>query len=181
MLHYNSDDIENESARGAVRLAHVSYLLTLGTFVLNFLGTIVLSAGGAVGGENVVYSLFNVVIFSIVGMYCFYCGYKGMATRNGRLTDYYVALQAFFLLFMVIASAVKGANFYGWANVGRASGSGKMAGFFVFWTILESTAWTLGYVTGGAALYKVVTTRKDAMRSQGGGTASECSSLRGCE
>tara|TARA_B110000977_G_scaffold23233_1_gene27907 strand:- start:313 stop:834 length:522 start_codon:yes stop_codon:yes gene_type:complete len=168
VLHYNSDDIENLSARAAVRLAHVSYLLTLSTFLLNFLGTIILSGGGAVDGVNVVYSMFNVIIFSVVGMYCFYCGYKGMATRNGRLTDYYVWLQSFFLLYMVIASSVKGANYYGWANVSRAASSDKMAGFFSFWTVFESILWTLGYAIGGLALYKIVTTRKDAMRSQGG-------------
>lgn len=167
VLHYNSDDIENPSARAAVRLAHVSYLYTLSLFLLNFLGTIILSGGGAVDAVNVVYTLFNVIIYSIVGMYAFYCGYKGMATRNGRLTDYYVWLQSFFVLFQLIASSVNGANYYGWSNAGRARRSEKMSDFFLGWTFFESTMWTLGYLLGAAALYRVVTTRKDAMRSQG--------------
>ena len=167
VLHYNSDDIENVSARAAVRLAHVSYLYTLSLFLLNFLGTIILAGGGAVDAVNVVYTLFNVIIYSIVGMYAFYCGYKGMATRNGRLTDYYVWLQSFFCVFQLIASSVNGANYYGWSNAARARRSEKMSDFFLGWTFFESTMWTLGYLLGAAALYRVVTTRKDAMRSQG--------------
>lgn len=167
VLHYNSDDIENVSARAAVRLAHVSYLYTLSLFLLNFLGTIILAGGGAVDAVNVVYTLFNVIIYAIVGMYAFYCGYKGMATRNGRLTDYYVWLQSFFCVFQLIASSVNGANYYGWSNAKRARRSEKMADFFLGWTFFESTMWTLGYLLGAAALYRVVTTRKDAMRSQG--------------
>ena len=167
VLHYNSDDIENANARAAVQLAHVAYLYTLCLFLLNFLGTVILSGGGAVDGVNVVYALFNVIIYGIVGMYAFYCGYKGMATRNGRLTDYYVYLQSFFVLFQLIASSVNGANYYGWSNAGRAKRSEKMADFFLGWTFFESTMWTLGYLLGAAALYRVATTRKDAMRSQG--------------
>ena len=167
VLHYNVDDIENASARAAVRTAHVAYVYALGLFLLNFLGTVILAGGGAVDGVNVVYALFNVVIYGIVGMYAFYCGYKGMATRNGRLTDYYVWLQSFFVLFQLIASSVNGANYYGWSNAGRAKRSEKMSDFFLGWTFFESTMWTLGYLLGAVALYRVVTTRKDAMRSQG--------------
>ena len=154
-------------ARAAVRTAHVAYVYALGLFLLNFLGTVILAGGGAVDGVNVVYALFNVVIYGIVGMYAFYCGYKGMATRNGRLTDYYVWLQSFFVLFQLIASSVNGANYYGWSNAGRAKRSEKMSDFFLGWTFFESTMWTLGYLLGAVALYRVVTTRKDAMRSQG--------------
>ena len=167
VLHYNSGDIENATARAAVRLAHVAYLYTLSLFLLNFLGTVILSGGGAVNAVNVVYTMFNVVIYGIVGMYAFYCGYKGMATRNGRLTDYYVWLQSFFCVFQLIASSVKGANYYGWSNAKRARRSEKMSDFFLGWTFFESTMWTLGYLLGAAALYRVATTRKDAMRSQG--------------
>lgn len=167
VLHYNSGDIENATARAAVRLAHVAYLYTLSLFLLNFLGTVILSGGGAVDAVNVVYTMFNVVIYGIVGMYAFYCGYKGMATRNGQLTDYYVWLQSFFVLFQLIASSVNGANYYGWSNAGRAKRSEKMADFYLGWTFFESTMWTLGYLLGAAALYRVMTTRKDAMRSHG--------------
>ena len=167
VLHYNVDDIENASARAAVRTAHVAYVYALCLFLLNFLGTVILAGGGAVDGVNVVYALFNVVIYGIVGMYAFYCGYKGAATRNGRLTDYYVWLQSFFVLFQLVASSVNGANYYGWSNAGRAKRSEKMSDFFLGWTFFESTMWTLGYLLGAVALYRVVTTRKDAMRSQG--------------
>jgi hypothetical protein len=144
-------------------------MYTLFLFCLNFLGTIILGGGGAIDAVNVVYALFNIIIYGIVGMYCFYCGYKGMATRNGRLTDYYVWLQSLFCVFMLIASSVNGANYYGWSNASRAKKSEKMADVFLGWTYFESTMWTVGYLVGAAALYKVVTTRKDAMRSGGGG------------
>lgn len=168
MLHFDIRDIEEEDGRVAVRLAHVNYMCVLATFLLNLLGTIVVAGGGAIRGVNVVYSIFNIIIYGIVGMYAFYNGYKGLATRNGRLTDQYVGLQALALVFMFAASIASGANYHGWTNVARASASPRMRDFWVGWSYFEATVWTLDYLVGGVALYKVVINRKDALRGGGG-------------
>ena len=110
----------------AVRLAHVNYMCVLATFLLNLLGTIVVAGGGAIRGVNVVYSIFNIIIYGIVGMYAFYNGYKGLATRNGRLTDQYVGLQALALVFMFAASIASGATATGGPTPrGRARALGQ--------------------------------------------------------
>ena len=114
------------------------------------------------------FSIFNIIIYGIVGMYAFYNGYKGLATRNGRLTDQYVGLQALALVFMFAASIASGANYHGWTNVARASASPRMRDFWVGWSYFEATVWTLDYLVGSVALYKVVINRKDALRGGGG-------------
>jgi hypothetical protein len=164
VLHYNVDDVEDAPARLAVKIAHVNYVCVASTFLVNLLGVIILAGGGAVDGVNVVYSLFNAVIYAIVGMYAFYNGYKGLATRNGRLTDHYVWLQACFLVFMFAASVASGANYNGWANVARARRSRRLPDFWAGWSCFEASLWTANYLVGGVALYKVTTNRKDAIR-----------------
>ena len=51
-----------------MKIAHVNYVCVASTFLVNLLGVIILAGGGAVDGVNVVYSLFNAVIYAIVGM-----------------------------------------------------------------------------------------------------------------
>ena len=112
-------------------------------------------------GVHLIYAIFNLIIYSIVGMYAFYKAYKGLATKNGRLTDYYLGLQVLFIIFFFIASIVGGANYYGWTNVKRASESDKLSGFWVFWTFFESILWTIDYLVGGWALYLVAKNKTD--------------------
>ena len=95
-------------------------------------------------------------------MYAFYCGYKGMATRNGRLTDYYVCAG-----FSCCFSSSRRPSTAPTITAGATPGArGEKMSIFLGWTFFESTMWTL-VPAGAAALYRVVTTRKDAMRSQG--------------
>ena len=146
VLHYNLDDVEDANAKFAVRIANINYLMACSTFCVNCFGTFVLACGGLkLKGVHLIYAIFNLIIYSIVGMYAFYKGYKGLATKNGRLTDYYLGLQVLFIIFFFVASIVSGANYYGWTNVKRASDSDKLSGFWVFWTFLESILWTIDY------------------------------------
>ena len=162
VLHYNLDDVEDVNARFAVRIAHLSYLMACSTFCVNCFGTFVLACGGLkLKGVHLIYAIFNLIIYSIVGMYAFYKAYKGLATKNGRLTDYYLGLQVLFIIFFFIASIVGGANYYGWTNVKRASESDELSGVWVFWTFFESIMWTIDYLVGGWALYLVAKNKTD--------------------
>ena len=52
VLHFDIRDIEEEDGRVAVRLAHVNYMCVLATFLLNLLGTIVMSPAEAPSEES---------------------------------------------------------------------------------------------------------------------------------
>ena len=61
-------DVEDMGARSAVQWTHVNYIMVCATFVLNLLACVVLAAGGVnMKGLHLVYALFNLVIYSIVG------------------------------------------------------------------------------------------------------------------
>ena len=163
--------MEDPGAREAVRWAHYNYIMAVITFALNIFANFVLACGGVKWkGVHMIYAIFNLIIYSIVGMYSFYNGYKGLATQNGRMTTNYILLQSLFLVFMFAASIASGANYNGWTNIPiAADAKDSMAGFWVGWTYFESSLWTVNYVVGGVALYKTVTNRKDHGRSSGGG------------
>ena len=126
-------------------------------FLLNFLDGDF--SRGAVDGVNVVYALFNVVIYGIVGMYAFYRGYKGMATRNGRLTDYYRLAAELFRAVPAYLLPVNGANYYGWSNAGRVKRSEKMSDSSGVDVLREHDV-DAGVPAGRGGSVPVVTTRK---------------------
>ena len=65
----------NEGARTAVKLAHWNYIACVATFALNVFSMLVLACGGVKWkGVHMIYALFNLIIYSIVGMYSFYNG-----------------------------------------------------------------------------------------------------------
>uniref|UniRef100_A0A7S0SS67 Secretory carrier-associated membrane protein n=1 Tax=Mantoniella antarctica TaxID=81844 RepID=A0A7S0SS67_9CHLO len=173
VLHYSLKDVEDPGAKTAVKWAHYNYIMGVTTFALNVLSMLVLAAGGVKWkGVHLIYAIFNLIIYGIVGMYSFYNGFKGLATQNGRMTTNFVGLQSLFLVFMFAASIASGANYNGWTNLAIAADvekSKKMRGFWVGWTYFEASLWTLDYIVGGFALYKVVTSRNDGRSSKAGG------------
>ena len=164
VIHFHLGDVEDDASRKAVRVAHWNYIMSTATFFVNFLGNFVLACGGVQWKVlHVFYSLFNLIIYSIVGMYSFYNGYKGLATQNGRMTTYYVIIQALSVIFFFAASIASGANYNGWTNVSKAEAEDdrEMSDFWVGWTYFESLLWTVDYIMGGLALYWVFKNRKD--------------------
>ncbi len=170
MIHFHLGDVEDDASRKAVRVAHWNYIMSTATFFVNFLGNFVLACGGVQWKVlHVFYSLFNLIIYSIVGMYSFYNGYKGLATQNGRMTTYYVIIQALSVIFFFAASIASGANYNGWTNVSKAEAEDdrEMSDFWVGWTYFESLLWTVDYIMGGLALYWVFKNRKDRFGNGG--------------
>mmetsp|Transcript_15483 Transcript_15483/g.29870 ORF Transcript_15483/g.29870 Transcript_15483/m.29870 type:complete len:176 (-) Transcript_15483:689-1216(-) len=76
VVHYDDNDIEVPGQRAAVKWAHVCYILTTTSLLLNVAANIVLLCAGATDFVNCVYAFFNLVIVAVVGMYGFYHGYK---------------------------------------------------------------------------------------------------------
>ena len=73
----------------------------------------------------------DLIIFSIVGMYSFHCAYKGLATRNTRVSMRYVGLQLPLMVFVFLSMLLGVSNFNGWMNLRRAEDSDAMNGFSI--------------------------------------------------
>jgi len=148
VIHYNLHDVESADGRAAVRLAFVSLNVMYVSLVLNVIGTATL-AGFHVPGKGVqtLYSIFNAVIMSMLGLYSFYHCYKGVATQNSRL------LKRFFISYPLVGafsliSAVAGfVNFNGWLAILRATETtGSLRVFWVNWSAVEASFWTTNCV-----------------------------------
>ena len=134
----------------AVWWAHFSYMSAVSVLCLNLFTAFVLACGGVEDkGVHFVYSLFNLIIFSVVGMYSFYCGYKGLATRNMRVSVRYAAIQVPLLVFIFLCMLLGIGNYNGWLNLRRAEDEGEMKGFWVAMTVIESLLWlaVLGFTS----------------------------------
>eukprot|EP00241_Pyramimonas_parkeae_P007985 CAMPEP_0114256994 /NCGR_PEP_ID=MMETSP0058-20121206/18476_1 /TAXON_ID=36894 /ORGANISM="Pyramimonas parkeae, CCMP726" /LENGTH=179 /DNA_ID=CAMNT_0001371651 /DNA_START=388 /DNA_END=924 /DNA_ORIENTATION=- len=130
VVHYDDNDIEVPGQRAAVKWAHVCYILTTTSLLLNVAANIVLLCAGATDFVNCVYAFFNLVIVAVVGMYGFYHGYKGLATGNSRMTSRYLLVQIAVMIFMLLSSLLGVSNFNGWLNLKRAKDASHLSGFW---------------------------------------------------
>lgn len=155
VVHYDCEDIEVPGQQKAVKWAHGCYILLLCTLALNGLATLLLVCAGATSFVNLVYSFFNSVIVGIVGMYSFYHGYKGLATGNSRMTSRYLLVQIVVMLFMLLSALLGVSNFNGILNLKRAQDASHLSGFWVVWTIIESSLWCLNALLATIVFYMV--------------------------
>ena len=122
IIHFSIDDIEDPQAKSAIRWAHSSYRLACFTLVFNAVATLVLVGSGAKGSFlNVLYSIFNFIIISLVGLYSFYNAYKGLATNNMSMSMKYIMIQSALIVFMVASVSAYGANFNGLSSLKKAT------------------------------------------------------------
>ena len=77
-------------------------------------------------------------------------------------------------MFMFAASIASGATTTGGPTSRGRRASPRMRDFWVGWSYFEATVWTLDYLVGGVALYKVVINRKDALRGGGASPGFDC-------
>eukprot|EP00192_Tetraselmis_astigmatica_P018864 CAMPEP_0117696202 /NCGR_PEP_ID=MMETSP0804-20121206/28551_1 /TAXON_ID=1074897 /ORGANISM="Tetraselmis astigmatica, Strain CCMP880" /LENGTH=237 /DNA_ID=CAMNT_0005510333 /DNA_START=254 /DNA_END=967 /DNA_ORIENTATION=+ len=86
IIHYQLSDVEDPVGRSAVFWAHFNHNAVCVALLLNVMGNSIL-AGFRVPGKRVavLYSIFNLVLISMLGLYSFYHCYKGIATQNRRL------------------------------------------------------------------------------------------------
>mmetsp|Transcript_36468 Transcript_36468/g.115038 ORF Transcript_36468/g.115038 Transcript_36468/m.115038 type:complete len:219 (-) Transcript_36468:188-844(-) len=163
IIHFRLEDVEDLSARSAVRWAHISYWMLFAGLVLNFIGTIILASMGLDGkGITVLYSFLNFIIAGIVGMYTFYNVYKGLATRNMNMSRNYLIVEALGGVFMLISATVSGSNFNGLSGLSKAKDEGDkgLKGFWILWTLIESAWWFSVLGVTCVAYTKVVYNRR---------------------
>eukprot|EP00899_Mesostigma_viride_P017707 jgi/Mesvir1/25938/Mv20932-RA.1 len=161
VVHFQLSDLEEGPRRRAVRCAHYTFLYLCFCLVFNAVVNIVVVVGDADDkkGLHIMYSVFNLMIFSIVGMYAFYNGYKGLCTQNIRMTYKYMALQILITAFIVVSAFARGANFNGWGNAPRANESRRMSTVWVVLTLVEASFWTTCLVISLLSLFLIFRNR----------------------
>ncbi|QDZ25324.1 hypothetical protein HOP50_16g78720 [Chloropicon primus] len=163
IIHFSLDDIEDAQAKSAVRWAHMSYRFVCFTLLFNIAATLVLVSSGAKGSFlNVLYSIFNFIIVSLVGLYSFYNAYKGLATNNMSMSLKYIMIQCLTIVFMVVSVSAYGANFNGLGSLKKANNaSSKIKQMWVAWVIVESIMWIINLCTGIYSALKVQQNRRE--------------------
>ena len=118
---------------------------------------------GAKGSAlNLLYSIFNFIIISLVGLYSFYNAYKGLATNNMSMSMKYIMIQSAILVFMVASLSAYGANFNGLASLKKAkSASSRVRNMWITWVMIESVLWMLNVIVGVSSVWRVHKNRRE--------------------
>lgn len=154
-------------------MAHWAYLWTLGALVLNFVGSAAIAGGAdASRGEAVAYSILNLVLLSVVGLWGFHNGYKGLATGNGRSIWVFVSVTSVLMLYSLIAMLVGASLFHGWTGIPEARSDGSFSSFWVAWINIESVAWLVSLLFHGVSLWLVLSHRSTARAARSGRQSS---------
>mmetsp|Transcript_33829 Transcript_33829/g.95768 ORF Transcript_33829/g.95768 Transcript_33829/m.95768 type:complete len:220 (+) Transcript_33829:313-972(+) len=158
IIHYQLSDVEDPVGRSAVFWAHFNHNAVCVALLLNVMGNSIL-AGFRVPGKRVavLYSIFNLVLISMLGLYSFYHCYKGIATQNRRLCRRFYMSYTLLMIFMLLSSLLAFSFFNGWLGLPKALGSppGVAQDAWVAWIAIEASLWTANLGTGIAVLVKM--------------------------
>jgi len=157
IIHFRLNDVEESGARKAVFWAHVNLIAVCVALVLNVVGTAVLAGMGVRRkGVPVLYSIFNLILVSALGLYSFYHCYKGTATQNRRLCKRFYLSHSLMMVFMLLAAVLDVSSFNGWMGLWRAQASQEpLRNLWTWWTVLEASLWTANLVTGAAVIMQM--------------------------
>eukprot|EP00164_Ancoracysta_twista_P001149 GFYU01001507.1.p1 GENE.GFYU01001507.1~~GFYU01001507.1.p1 ORF type:complete len:212 (-),score=54.18 GFYU01001507.1:113-748(-) len=156
LVHVDFTELQGEAQRTAV-FVHRAYILMMSTLGLNFFTSFVLACAGiADQGLAVMYSIFNIIIGGVVGMYSFYRCYVGICNNTDRDLWFWLIPWAILTIFMWIFSGINGLNMHGWANIADAKAvDGGISDFWVAMAVIESLLWTGGAIYSMFCIYMV--------------------------
>jgi hypothetical protein len=150
LVHYDIEDVQNDTLKQVVKLMNRVFLLTVSVCLLNLVDTIIAAPLYAdAKWEWVMYSGLNLVVLTPFSMYIFYIGYKGLAINDTNLMQRYSLMGTmqciFYFIFTIMPfGALNGLLSFAMYHVG------------VFWGIaivVESCMWATAF---GMALYTVI-------------------------
>ncbi len=154
LWHYAPSELDR-GLRVVARTAHTALMFALLALTLNVLFNIALMVLGHDKPIHIMYSIFNLLLGTIIGMWATMDGYKGMATNKSKLMRRYLFVWGLLTVGMMIASFLAVINFNGWARVVQLlqrpeAGSAGPVTLQTFWLVgsaIESSVWTLAYST----------------------------------
>jgi hypothetical protein len=150
IVHYDPEDVTDESKKATVKIMHRVFLITVVVCALNLVSTIVDASLYADAKKSwILYSILNLFVIPPLAMYIFFSGYKAMALSDSSLMSRYSlmgTIQAIFYFLFTITpfGALNGLLSFAMYQVGW------------FWTaaiLIESGLWATAF---GMAVYTVV-------------------------
>jgi len=154
LVHYDPDDIQNESVRKVVVMMNRVLQLAAIACVLNLFDTIIdATFYKDAKWQWVFYAILNILLIPPIGLYIFFQGYKGVALMDTSLIQKYTILGAiqsfFYFLFALIPfGAMNGLLSFSMYNVG------------IYWgvaIVIESGIWATAF---GMCIYTVIYTAR---------------------
>jgi hypothetical protein len=150
LVHYDADDLENETLKSVVVMMNRVFLITSAVSIINLVDTMIIAPLYPDAKWSwIMYSVLNLVVIPPLAFYVFFTGYKGLALNDSSLLSRYSiigTIQAiFFFLFTI-------------SPFGAMNGLLSFAVYHVGWfwgvaIVLESSLWAAAF---GITIYTVV-------------------------
>eukprot|EP00742_Colponemidia_sp_Colp-10_P001085 GILJ01001175.1.p1 GENE.GILJ01001175.1~~GILJ01001175.1.p1 ORF type:complete len:227 (+),score=20.82 GILJ01001175.1:47-727(+) len=152
IIHYDPKELQ-QPVKGIVLKMNWCFKIFVFTLAWNILACIILGAGGY-QAISIFYAILDFVIGSCFGLYTFYTGYKGIATRpiSPSMLRKYTILQSILVVVMFIFSIVGDGPLHGWTLINK-----DVSGFASATAVMESIALTIAYLLGIYCVVKVNT------------------------
>ena len=138
IIHYSSEELP-DPAKGLSKRIHASFLILVLTLLINLVNCIVQVAQGA-EGIMIFYSVLNILIFTPLGMFTFYRGYRGLAS-DIYLLKFYKLVQGVLVILFIIFSIIAAGAFNGWLRVKNRFGAEEY--FTGILSVIESVLYSI--------------------------------------
>lgn len=152
LVHYDPDDVENESLRPIVKTMNHIFVITAIVSVLNLIDTMIIAPLNAdARWEWILYSALNLVVIPPLSFYVFFTGYKAMALSDSSLQSRYSVMgtiQAifFFLFTLTPFGALNGLLSFAIYHVGVVWGIAIVVESALWATAFGMTVYTVIYI-----------------------------------
>lgn len=150
LVHYDPEDVTDESMKSVVKMMHRVFLITVTVSVLNLIDTMIQAPTYSDAKWSwILYSFLNLIVIPPLALYVFFTGYKALALNDSSLMSRYSimgTIQAIFYFLFTITpfGALNGLLSFAMYNVGQ---------FWAVAIVVESTLWATAFAI---AVYTVV-------------------------
>lgn len=156
IMHFDLNELD-PSCKTVMRWVDTAYKLLIFCLLTNFVTNFILVVEGVPQKSlHVVYSLFNLVIFTGAGLYLQHCAYKGVAASNSPMMRRYILGMSLLVMLGLAFSLLAFVNWNGWLRLPEAKASGVLHGYWYYATLTEASLFTLFALVGLVAVYHVL-------------------------
>lgn len=154
LLHFDLEELkakQGERLHNCVRLVHRWWLLCMGIVTLNFVNTFIITLGvdnsKIFSGVNVLYSIFNIIIAFVAGLYTVYNAYKGLSIPSPKAKRNAQVMLVLLLILSLTQAFMGAGNANGFGNLGAVRMDAAKAldlgivGYWTAMTVIESLLW----------------------------------------
>jgi hypothetical protein len=92
LFHLTPGELD-EPQKGVCQKIYISWILLVIVLSINLVNTIIFTFSGTDPGLDIMYSIFNLFVGSVIGTYALYCGYTGVGKPDSWSTMKYKVLS----------------------------------------------------------------------------------------